>query len=73
LDFKTNQYRLYYGSEIANKPKYDLTSFRKNQDNLLELSSEQVNEFYSEPKKSLGEDRPYLIYLFIILLVVILL
>ncbi len=73
LDFSKNSYRLYYGNPLAKKANYDLSSFKRDLNQELILSKEVKNPLYKAPAKKLGEDKPYLIYIFIVLLVIILL
>lgn len=76
LDFVSNDYKVFYGNIFAKKPKYDMATLtrgeQKEKISQLTLSEESNNAVYIAPKEKLGEERPYLIYVFIGMLVFIL-
>lgn len=76
LDFSVNNYKIFYGNIFATKPKYDTEIFNgKLEDSEsveLSLSDQQDNLLYVAPQEKLTEDKPYMIYVFIVILIAIL-
>jgi hypothetical protein len=70
LDFTKNTYKVFYANTSALKPKYDISVFQKNKKETSEadLEKQENNVLYTAPKEKLGEDKPYVIYIFIVTL-----
>ncbi|PID83142.1 hypothetical protein CSB11_02805 [Candidatus Campbellbacteria bacterium] len=72
LDFEKNKYFVYFGGKNGIVPKYDLTGFTQNDLVELNLKSIQNNLNFQKERKSIFTERPWIFYLAIFAIVLIL-